>query len=243
MKMAIRNIQFPTNLPSNFAQLQQIQDITDALPKNKNYSWKQLTGERNPNTLTDIVVHHSGMEKRLNLTAESHAKSHINTTRNEPLGDPGIPYHVYINRGRVYQVNDLIDFVYGVASNNGYTVHICVEGNYLIDELSDQDRLCLYGAILSVKSILPIKNIKGHNQYNATACPAFDMDRVRRDIQTIESEMAYQETPDAAVESAVRVMTRVTNLYNNASHKTYGPEAKRKLALVDRFMKDNGFYP
>lgn len=220
--MSLRHIKLPT-LPSNFSGIPEIEDITDTLPVNPNYTWKQLTGERDINALTTIVVHHTGMEKRLGCTARSHALSHIRSTRNEPKGDPGMPYHVYVNTingPKIQQVNDLLDFTYGVASNNGYTVHIAVEGNFLVDAFTELDRMCLYAAILAVKAVLPnFQQIKGHRELSPTACPAIDMNRVRSDIQSIENQIKYAASAENAQVVAYKIANQILYLYRLASGK------------------------
>lgn len=217
--MGIRNLQLPTNLPSNLSNIAPVIDITNQLPKNPSYTWAQLCGERDLNKLTDIVVHHSGMKKSLGCTAESHANSHIRLTKNEDNGDPGIPYHIYIGAG-IYQTNDLLDFIYGVSNNNGYTVHICVEGNFLYDAFTEMDRLHLYAAILSCKAVMPnFKSIKGHNEYNRTDCPAIDMNRVRADIQALEMQMQYEQSPQGYAKTAYSIGNQILYLYNLGNGK------------------------
>ncbi|OAS19237.1 hypothetical protein A8708_26360 [Paenibacillus oryzisoli] len=197
--------------------LQPIKDITDELPKNKNYSWKQLCGERVPEQITTIVVHHTGSLKALGADAARHAKNHIEGTSIHVKGEPGLPYHVYCKEGQIYQTNDLLDFVYGVSDNNGYTVHICTEGNFLYDTFTELDRIALYAAILAVKAVLPIVDIKGHNELQAKACPAIDMSRVRSDIKTIEMDIERkQSTLEAQIERCFAVKNQAEFMYNKA---------------------------
>lgn len=206
--MGIRNLKLPTNLGFNVSE---IEDITDQLPKNPAYTWAKLAGTRDPQALTDIVVHHTGVKKSAGCTAATHARNHINSTAYEEKGEPGIPYHIYINNGRIQQVNDLLDRTYGVASNNGYTVHIVTEGNFLYDSFTEIDRLALYAAILAVKAALPnVQHIKGHNEYNPTDCPAIDMNKVRQDMATIEQKMAQSSTWEGKME----LVAKLYNQYN-----------------------------
>lgn len=194
--MGIRNIQLPTNLGFNTPE---IKDITDDLPHNPNYTWKELTGERDINDLQIIVLHHSGVPKSAGADAYRHAQNHINGHAYEPKGEPGLPYHGYVKDGQAYQTNDLLDFTYGVASHNQNTVHLCVEGDYAnSDTLTDPDRLALYGLVLAVKAQLPnFQEIKAHCELNPTSCPGYDYNQVREDIAQLELKMKAAADPDA----------------------------------------------
>lgn len=213
--MPIRNLQLPASMKSLGYNVPEILDITDELPKNPAYTWAKLTGTRKEETLTDIVVHHTGMAKSLGCTAASHARSHINSKANHAKGDPGIPYHLYIKEGQIYQTNDLLDFTYGVASNNGYTVHIATEGNFTVDAFTETDRLALYAAILAVKVVLPgIVRIKGHNEYNPTACPAIDTNKVREDVAALEMRIQQSSSWDGKMEQVRKLVSQVNYMTN-----------------------------
>jgi hypothetical protein len=229
--VSIRNLSLLTTTGYN---LQPIKDITDDLPKNKNYSWKQLCGERVPEQITTIVVHHTGSVKSIGADAARHAKNHIEGTSIHAKGEPGLPYHVYIKEGQIYQTNDLLDFVYGVSDNNGYTVHICTEGNFLYDAFTEVDRIALYASILSVKAVLPIIDIKGHNELQAKACPAIDMNRVRDDIKTIEMRMQQQDTWEAKLVKIKRMINQF-NFFTGLSNK--GPTDGNAIWAVSQQME------
>lgn len=223
------------------------------LPVNKNYTWLTKNPPRNLSALTTIVCHHDALSKASSAKlsdiefAKNIATSHIRSTRNIPLGDPGFPYHLWIRNGVVYIANDLEALTYGVASNNSYTVHICISGNYAgVDTLDDRDRNALYSAILMVKSMVPsIVNIKGHKEITATACPGYDVQKVRDDFKAIESTMQLgtelDNTQAAAMAQVYASYTRFTALYNTA--KATGPnqaEAIRKIGLIAGMMVDQG---
>jgi hypothetical protein len=237
----------PSIIPTEFS----IKDITDELPKNKNYTWSELKGTRPIEELTVIVVHHTGMKKELGLTAESHARSHINSSRILKKGEPGIPYHIYIKDGQIYQVNDIQDFTYGVASNNAYTVHIAVEGNYTLDTLSEMDRKALYVAILSVKAQLPnFKEIKGHGEIVPTACPALDMDRIRKDVETLEQQIIYEQSMEYKKTTAYAIANNILYTFRlaqgmNEHGKPVNEEtqhwALNRLLDLEPVMREKGF--
>lgn len=209
--MGIRNLSLSTAIEFN---VDPIEDITDLLPVNKLYTWKQKCGERDPADLTCIVVHHTAVLKSVGATAAIHAKNHIEGKSIHETGEPGLPYHLYIKEGRIYQTNDLVDFVYGVANHNPYTVHICTEGNFLYDAFTETDRNALYAAIMAVKAVLPIDTIKGHNELQAKACPAIDMNRVRSDIKNIEMRIERSKTQEARLARGYDVANQASYMYN-----------------------------
>lgn len=224
-------------------------NVIDQLPVNPHHSWADLGGVRGLDDLTTIVLHHDGMSKASTAKysdlqlMQNIAKYHINTSKNVPKGDGGFPYDIFIRNGRIYQGNDLLPLKYGVRSNNSYTVHVCMSGDYFNhDVLTDPDRKALIGAILMLKSILPnFKAIKGHGEIVATNCPGYDVKKVRTDVATLESNLAYKETPNAQTAIAFTIATRILDLYDKS--KTDGPykdEAIRKLLLLEPACKEMG---
>src|SRR5206468_13083508 len=84
------------------------------------------------------------------------ANDHIQLTKNEPKGDAGFPYHFYIMRGQIFQTNPIAARTYGVAGNNGYTIHVCVHGDYArYDTLTDADLNALVATCIMLKDALP----------------------------------------------------------------------------------------
>lgn len=243
--------QIPSNVPNKLQG--QVFDARKLLPVNPRYTWESLKGLRNLADLSTIVCHHDALSKASSKAytdidfAKRIAQSHINSTKNIPGGDPGFPYHIWIRSGVIYVCNDLEAFTYGVAANNGYSVHICVSGNYAgIDTLEDRDRNALYAAIMMVKSLVPsIKEIKAHKELTPTSCPGYDCDKVRLDIKDIESTMSLgaelEATPNTTVSQVFAAYTRFTDLYNLANKK--GPnqaEAQRKSLMIADMMVESG---
>lgn len=203
--MSLRNLQIPSEVINKLG-IPQLVDVTDQLPVNKNYTWEQLAGTREINSLSTVALHHDAYPK-LKFAGKSDmemmqeiARDHIKSTMNETTGDAGFPYDIYIRSGRAYQTNDILPRKYGVRSNNGYTVHVCVSGDYFnYDTLTDGDRNALYGVLLMLKSpdVLPsFKEIKGHKEFtdNKTNCPGYDVARVKADILHIENQLAYEQS-------------------------------------------------
>ena len=214
----------PATLPSEYKV--QVFDLRTILPTNPKYTWESLKGLRDVTELTTIVLHHDAILKSASAKmsdvefAKSIAANHIKLTKNRPDGDAGFPYHVWIRNGTIYTCNNLEAFTFGVASNNSYTVHICVSGRYDkgYDELTDRDRTALYAAIMMVKSVLPrFAGIKGHGEIMPTACPGYDMKRVRSDITNIELTMQHEGTPEDKLADIFKTITRLNQLYATAS--------------------------
>lgn len=220
--MSIRNLQLS---PAQISKIgcPQIKDIADQLPVNKNYTWQQLTGgPRDIAAITTIALHHDCYPKKnvantsdMDL-AISIAQDHIALTKNEAKGDAGFPYHIWIRNGQAYQTNDLLSFTYGVASNNSYTVHICVSGEYKnTDVLTDADRKALYGAIMAVIGVLPnYKEIKGHCELNSTDCPGYDHMKVKVDIASLQLQMKAASDPSMIMNKCFRAVNQHLWLFN-----------------------------
>lgn len=195
----------------------QIINISDQLPVNKNYTWESLCGIRDINALTTIVLHHDAWPKKNragvdDITfAKEIANDHIKLTKNEKLGDPGFPYHFWIRNGQIYQTNDMLDFTYGVSNCNGYTIHVCVSGDYFsYDTLTDPDRKALYGTIIAVIGALPnYKEIKGHYELQPKNCPGYDEKVVKADIIHLQQLFLQAETWKSRVEKCGRLNSQI----------------------------------
>lgn len=249
----MRNITLTPTIPYNVPP---IIDITDQLPKKA--SWESIrkkytvkghwdgvtwhTGFRNPQDIDTIIIHHSGPPEG---TLESHARYHASKWGG------GISYHISIDKGVIKQCNDLLSFTYHAGDNNTYTVGIEVNRNLTKqNDLTDQERKLLYAAILTVKSLLPIKYIIGHNEVCPTACPVTSLDRIRKDVAALENEMEFNQTDVKKEEVAYRIVNELTYLYNMAKGKTaVGEEssdgqklwARDRLLLLEPEMRKQGF--
>lgn len=238
--------------PSLKGKLPEIEDITDLLPRVK--PWEEIpkryihkgvwdgktlhTGFRNPEDIDTIVVHHSGPPEG---TLESHARTH-----GRKWGG-GIAYHVGIDKGRIFQLNDLLTFSYHVGNHNTYTVGIMVNADLSKREMTSQERELLYGAIMSVKAVLPIKHILAHNELGATACPCTSINLIRNDIQSLEEQLIYTESPANLNADSFAIVSRANDLYAKAVNKdkkyteAIQNEAQRKLARVGVVLKAEGW--
>lgn len=213
-------------------------DIRDQLPVNPHYTWAQLAGVRPITALSTIVVHHDGMSKAQTARygdvelAKRIATAHINSKKFHPKGSPGFPYDLWIRNGTIYWCNDIEQREYGVGGHNGYTVNICVSGEYAYtDSLTDRDRKALYAAIIMMQDALPEdRYIKGHNELGATSCPGFDMDKVRNDVAELRIQIDYEKSVEHRAIAIQDLYARVNHLYSiYYNNDQYAADAERKL--------------
>lgn len=232
-------------LPNSIKDVQII-DLRKSLPVNPKYTWRDRKGTRSINSVKRIIMHHTGMKKDSTAQygdvelASRIAKSHINSTRNIPDGDPGFPYTAYVRNGKLYICNDFDYLTFGAASNNTDSVHIAVEGDYAsTDVLTDADRNALYAGYFLLKANLPaFESLVAHKEVNPTSCPGYDMHRVRNDLETIELTSAISGSPNDQMAQVYALKTRFDDLYNKAAKPNEWQEvAIKKLLKVSEFMK------
>lgn len=235
---------YPSNLPSKYQV--PIVDLRSVLPVNPRYTWETLHPLRSINKLSTLVFHHDALSKLSTKPYDDQtlavriAQSHINTTKNISGGDAGFPYHAWLRNGTIYIANNIEALTFGVASNNDYTVHICVSGEYSVtDQLTDQDRTALYAAYFLFKQWLPsFQKLVGHKELMPTACPGYSMDTVRSDITSIEEQMDYNASPSAERVTAYAFAERIDDLGKRLIDPKWGPEARRKVMLLAPAIKD-----
>lgn len=238
--------------PSLKGKLPPIEDITDQLPRIK--TWDELvkpyrykgewdnktfhTGPRKPEDITTLVIHHSGPPEG---SMESHARAH-----GRKWG-AGVAYHIMIDKGRIFQTNDLLSFTYHVGNHNTYTVGIEINVDLSKREMTSLERELLYGAIMSVKAVLPIQHILGHNELNKTQCPATSMNQIRADIQSLEEQLTYTESPANLNAELYATTLRYNDLWSKFANKdgkhsvAIQKEAERKLSVVNGELRKQGW--
>lgn len=255
--MEAANLQIPSAILSNL-NVPQVINIMDQLPVNPKYTWAKLAGVRDINDLTYIGIHHDAWPKKnragvddVKFAAEI-AQDHIEYTGNEEHGDAGFPYHFWIRNGRIYQCNNVLDRTYGIGGHNGYTVHVCVSGDYhSFDALTDEDRNALYAILIALKQQLPnYKGMIGHCELNAKNCPGFDHNKVKTDVIDVEQKIAWAESDKAKEEAAYRIANTILYTYNLAKGKDeYGNPvsdgtriwARQRLLLLEPALREHGF--
>lgn len=229
----MRNISLIKSFTDN---LPPIIDITDQLPKKNNWDnlksrliikgkWDGVTyrtGPREPEEIDTIVIHHAPPTRRI----EVHAKNH------SFKWGAGVCYHIGIDRGQIKQLNDLLAFTYHVGGHNTYTVGIVVNRDLREGDLTSLERELLYGAILSVKAILPIKHIKGHGELDPTQCPCTSMNRIRADVMTLEQKLIFENSEQYAMETAYRVANQSAYLYGLMKNGSEGEKIWARKQLL-----------
>ena len=231
----------------DFLGCKQVVDVRSQLAVNPNYTWAELAGVRPLSNLTTVVFHHDAIPKS-RVASQSDmqlmsniAKSHISLKASEPKGDAGFPYHIYIRNGTAYYCNTLVDRTYGVANNNGYTIHISVSGDYTQDTLSQEDRVLLQAVSIQLSRVLPsYKQIKGHSELNPTACPAFDYANIRNEIVTLTNRLLQSNSWNEQVIELQKVSNQalyMTNLMQLGESDGNAQWAKGWLKEVYDIMK------
>jgi len=223
-------------------QLNAIQDITDALPKNPKGDWLTMptrranghltTGPRPFGDIKRISIHHTAVEGK----PEGHARYHIDK------GYGGIAYHVYVKGNQIYQVNDLLTLTWHTPSNNFDTIGICVEGDFTKRQLTEAERMNLYGAIITVMELfnIPVEQVRGHREISGgTSCPGFDMNRVRNDLKQINMEMAYRRSEEYRTAAITQLAARVHHLQSMVARRDpYWEDAERKLFTLYQLAQE-----
>lgn len=240
------NLSYPSNLPSELQGIP-FKDVRLLLPVNPLYTWGQLTRIRSITELTTIAIHHAGMNK---VTYEKYddmqymsaiARAHINSKKHHPTGSPGFPYDAMVRNGSIYFTNYLEPMEWAVASNNRYTVNICVAGNYNgVDEMTKEDWKALIVAHQMVKAVLPsYQATLGHKEISHdTSCPGFDMDALRADIQAYEKAWVEENSREVQIEKAKSLINEVNWLLGE--YKEGKDWALNQLAEQYDFMRSKG---
>jgi hypothetical protein len=223
-----QRIQKALNLP-------QIQNIHDILPK----SLIKPPWEKRPESaIREIVVHHSGDV----ATIQNEARYHIGTR-----GWYTISYHVSIDRGNIFQLNDLLSLTSQAKGANAYSIGVCVNWNLTLRPPTEFEYNALIGVILAIKEMFPDIKVSGHKEIGkrygyGTACPVISMDKLRSDIMTAELKLAITDSPNDQLAKAVAVRARVEDIYKIASDPTskYSPEGLRKMNRIHDMMISEG---
>lgn len=237
------NYVLPEILPPEYQAIP-IVNMIGKLPVNPRVgNWDKMKGLRKLEALNTIVLHHDGMSKAslANYSDEqlmiNIANGHIRSTKNTPNGD-NFPYHIFIRNGIIYLTNPILFFTFGVASNNGYTVHIAVSGDYAkYDVLTEQDKQALILATLIVKNTMTqFKAIKGHKELQATSCPGYSVPSIVNGLRALEHHIDIMQTPKDQSDRAYNIANQILYLYNMFAKGTLAgggqaTEGERKWAL------------
>lgn len=138
-------------------------------------SWgaRRRTGPYRSHQISRVTVHHSGVTFRDNRRAPARFRSH--QASHQAQGWPNIAYHLMIDRhGHVYRGRPLS--ARGDTATNynprGHLLVMC-EGNFERQSPTDAQVQALVDVLAwaCVRYDLPLKRIRGHRDYAATACP------------------------------------------------------------------------
>ena len=163
----------------------QITDIRSRAPKHphKSLTYRSLWGVR------QIVIHH-GMTRRglAGTNLESYLQYHVRTN-NWSCG--GYPFGVEPD-GKIKQAYDMEVQTPHVGNANRHSLGIVLPGDFRYEEPTEIQWKHAVELTLYLLQQLPLKNIKilGHQEvpgYSWKECPAFNMDKFRRDVKRVEN--------------------------------------------------------
>lgn len=225
----MRQISLTQGLQNKYAP---IEDITDQIPKHASKRWSM----RNKDEINSIVIHHAASESPLVNQAKYHVNSH---------GWPGIGYHLMISQGRIFQVNDLLAESAHCKGHNDHSIGICILGDLSKRSITPLESELVSAAIVTVKSLLDIKEVVGHNKWVKTACPCTSMDRIREEVETLETKLELEAELNDNLQlqllNAAALHERVKDLYGKASNPgKYQLEAIKKLSRIGDMMRSAG---
>lgn len=130
-------------------------------------------------TINEIIIHCSATRRDQNVSAL--AIHHYHKQR----GWKGIGYHFYIRQDGTIEAGRPLDIAGAhTEGRNQRTIGICYEGGlsrmndnaYSTDTRTPAQISAMYNLVRTLLHCFPtIKKVSGHKDYNATACPCFDV--------------------------------------------------------------------
>lgn len=150
---------------------------------------------RSLSRVTHIAVHHSLTKQG---SAESYARYHVQNSN-----WPGIGYHFVIEKdGTIKWCHDPEVKSYHVGKSNGFSVGVCLTGDFRTQEPTSEQETSLYRLLKALMSELNIQadNVWGHNEfsgYSWKACPEIDMNALRQ--QLLKRKLNGQLKPKTVV--------------------------------------------
>lgn len=153
-----------------------IEDITMLLPVNS----RKKYGKRDLSKVKQCVLHHAAGDISPEMVALYHTAPVIikNGVNIGGRDWPGIAYHFYIYKDKIYLVNDLKTVSYHVANNNTSCIGICVNGNYETSYVEDEElliRKILFIMDYCNKQCAKILDLLPHRHFKSTLCPGKNM--------------------------------------------------------------------
>lgn len=127
---------------------------------NSNLKFDSLSYRNKPEM---IVLHHAAATK---CSVEDIHKWHLNK------GWAGIGYHYYVRKdGSIYRGRPENAIGAHCPGVNAKSIGICAEGNFEADTMPEAQKQAIIELCRNIISRYNIKDIKGHREIKATACP------------------------------------------------------------------------
>ena len=121
-------------------------------------------GAMNKRTKTDLIVLHHAAAK--SCSVDDIHRWHLDR------GWSGIGYHFFVRKdGTIWRGRPEDRVGAHTVNFNSRSVGICFEGNFELEPMSDFQKAAGLELIAYLKDKYPIKEIKGHGELRATACP------------------------------------------------------------------------
>ena len=187
------------------------------------YAWN---GELKKRTSTKyIILHHAAASE---ASAEDMHRVHLGN------GWIGIGYSYYVRKdGTIYRgrPEDCIGaHTYGY---NDMSIGVCFEGNFETDTMSGAQYNAGVALLRDILSRYPDLLIRGHRDFDATACPGsnFPMEPMKEDAERVEESMTYEQFK--------AYMTRYEQEQRDEPVSAYAAEAwekAKKKGLMDGTM-------
>ena len=171
----------------------------------KDWNAKEPIGTVIEHSISFITIHHTAtlqkenvsIEKKMqNLQSFSQSESHLANGKLKPVWFDG-PYHYYIAvDGKIAEGREL-KFVGDTNTNYDPTGHalVVLEGNFETEQPSEKQQKSLQEMVvwLTSKYNVPTAEIKGHNDFAATACPGKNLKKMFPDLRKKVCEIIREE--------------------------------------------------
>jgi N-acetyl-anhydromuramyl-L-alanine amidase AmpD len=177
------------------------------------YKWNGSLTKRA--TTRYIVLHHRAGDGNVQSIHNTHLKN----------GWTGIGYHFYVRKdGGIYRGRP-VDMVGAHTTNyNSISIGVCFEGNFENESMSATQIKAGQELISYLRSLYPNAEVKGHRDFNSTACPGKKFPF--KDIKKGETAMTVTE--------AIKIIKDKTKIEDNTINfllcYKYGEELIIKLA-------------
>ena len=172
--------------------------VNSPIPKiisRQDWNAKEPIGTAKEHSISAITIHHTAtlqktdvsIEKKMqNLQSFSQSESRLATGKLKPVWFD-VPYHYYIAvDGKIAEGRE-IKYVGDTNTNYDPTGHalVVLEGNFETEQPSQKQQIALQEIVawLASKYNVPTAEIKGHNDFAATACPGKNLKKLFPDLQ------------------------------------------------------------